>query len=273
MRLVLAGLLLALSAPARAQAPEPPEAALALRISPLEGPAAALTTPAGAFGASLVLPGAGQAALGLRRSVAYGALEAAFWTLRLHALSGERRASRGYRDLAWEAARAQASTPRVDGSWGYYETMSQYVRSGAFDRDPGQPGVQPEEDPASYNGTVWRLARGLYLPGGTGGPETPEYGLALEYYVERAAGPAFLWSWEGEPGALERFRALIGDADEASRNASAALGAVLANHLVSAVDALIVARIRSETGIRLESRAMPAHPLRWSVGVRVPIPD
>lgn len=270
--LPIAGLLVILATlapgPASGQAPE--------RRTGVDTPGAAtdlLATPAGAFGASLVIPGAGQAALGLRRWVVYGALEAAFWSVHLHARSTERTASRGYRDLAWEVARTPGSSPRQEGGWGYYETMSQYTRSGAFDTDPERPGVQPEEDPDSYNGTVWRLARQLYLPGGEGGPESAEYQLALNYYSTRAAGPAFLWSWEGEEGSLQRFRSLIGRADDASRTAGAALGAVLANHLVSAVDALIIARIRSETGVRLESRVTPADPLRWSVALRIPIPD
>lgn len=229
-----------------------------------------LTTPGGAFAASLLLPGSGQAALGARRWAAYAAIEVAAWVVRLDALGDRRAATVAYRDLAWDEARTPGELDRRDGSWGYYETLTLYARSGAFDADPARAGVQPEEDPTTYNGTVWSLARSIYLPDGEGEPGAPGYDLALQYYDERAAGPAFLWSWEGNEDAWARFRSLIGDADSASRTAGIAFGVVLANHMVSAVDAFIIARLRSEPGIRLESRVEPS-PFRWSVGLHIPL--
>ncbi len=134
-------------------------------------------TPAGAFTTSLVLPGAAQAAFGARRWAVYGALELAVWTLRIRSQGEHRDATAAYRELAWEVARLQGEHPRRDGSWGYYETMTQYVRSGAFDRDPLLDGVQPEPDPDTYNGAVWTLARAragsaLELGGERGRPGT-----------------------------------------------------------------------------------------------------
>lgn len=234
-----------------------------------------LRSPGGAFAASLVVPGAGQAALGLRRWLAYGALEVAFWAIHLDAAADVRRLSTAYRDLAWEAARSPTDPgERVEGTWGYYETLSHYVRSGAYDREPATPGLQPELEAGTYNGDVWELARGLFLPGGTGDPTSPEYDDALAYYRDRAAGPSFLWTWAGRPDDLDRYRDLIGDADGAARLRSTALGLVLANHLVSAVDALVVARLRSGAGVRLESRLVATRGTpRWNVGLRIPVPD
>lgn len=270
--------------PVSAQAPQLPRAALpadgraaSALVEERAWPAAAsprdlLTTPGGAFAASLVLPGSGQAALGARRWAAYAAIEVAAWAVRLNALDDRRGATVAYRDLAWQAARIPGDHERRDGSWGYYETLTQYAKSGAFDVDPSRAGVQPETDPDTYNGSVWALARSIYLPGGEGAPGTDEYERALEFYDDRAAGPAFLWSWEGNEDAWSRFRSFIGDADAASRTAGIAFGAVLANHVVSAVDAFIIARLRSEPGIRLESRIAPA-PLRWSLGLHIPLQD
>lgn len=232
-----------------------------------------LKTPAGAFTASMLVPGVGQAALGKRRWALYAGMEVVFWAVHLESRSDQRAASRAYRNLAWDVARLRDSEERVDGSWGYYETMRYYLRSGAFDRDAAQAGLQPEEDVDTYNGSVWELSRALYLPGGAGDPGTPEYDQALEHYAARAAGPAFLWSWEGNEDAWGRFGGLIGEADSASRLAGGALGAVLANHFVSAVDALLIARIRTESPVRLESRIVAATPLRWSMGLHVPIKD
>ncbi|MFW5947858.1 MAG: hypothetical protein ACOCUW_05140 [Gemmatimonadota bacterium] len=247
-----------------------PAGAVRSTVAPAD--ASVLTTPAGAFAASLVVPGAGQAALGLKRWVAYGAVEVVLWAVHLEAAADVRSLARAYRDLAWEAARRPTGVEtRQDGSWGYYETMSRYPASGAYDLDPAQPGLQPETDPETYNGTVWELARDLYLPPGPSDPDSEAYAAALTYYEDRAPGPAFLWSWVDRPDDLERFRALIEDADREARVRSTALGLVFANHLVSAVDALIVARLRGDTGIRLESRQVAG--TRWDLGLKIPLPN
>ena len=116
----------------------------------------------------------------LRRWPAFLVLEAGLWWLWADARGSYRSRTDAYRDLAWEAARIQDG-PRVDAGWPYYEAMSHYLASGAFDADPAA-GLQPEEDPATYNGSVWSLARGIYL-GGTSDPGSPEYAAALA------------WSW------------------------------------------------------------------------------
>lgn len=236
-------------------------------VSPL------LATPAGAFTASLVLPGAGQAALGLRRWMLYAALEATFWTVHLEAAADVRRLNRSYRDLAWEAARLPTGpATREDAGWSYYETLGHYTTSGSYDSDPQAAGVQPETDAATYNGMVWDLAQRIFLPGGTGPPGSPEYDRALAYYQERAAGPDFLWDWSGSPNALDRYRGLIQDADQEARVRSTALGLVLANHLVAAVDALVVARLRETTDIRLSSRLDPTRSApRLIIELTIPI--
>lgn len=268
MRRLLVCLLLLWPATGRGQAP----GALHDLPSAVPGPAL-LETPGGAFAASLVLPGAGQAALGLRRWVVYGVLEAALWTVHLEAAADVRRLSTAYRDLSWEAARLPTGPDqRREGSWSYYETLGQYLTSGAYDRDPDTPGLQPEVDIGTYNGVVWELARGIFLPGGVADPSSPAYGDALDYYRDRAAGPDFLWNWSGRLDDLDRYNALIRDADAEARVRSTALGLVLANHIVSAVDALVVARLRAGTGVRIEHRLQPTQgTLRWNVGLRIPI--
>lgn len=231
-----------------------------------------LSEPTGAFAASLLVPGAGQAALGLRRWPVYVLLEAAFWWGWVDARGDVRDLRHAYRDVAWEAARLYDG-PRRDGGWDYYEAMSQYPASGRFDADAAE-GLQPEDDPSTYNGSVWELARALYLPSGEAEPTAPEYALALAYYSERAAGPEFLWSWEGLEDDLDRFRSYIGDADDASRRATGIAGLILANHLVSAIDALVVARLRTGAGPELRSRLVPgAHHARWQIELRIPLTE
>lgn len=247
----------------------------ALDLAALDAPVrSTLQKPVGAFAASLVVPGTGQAALGAKRWVVYPVLEAVFWGLHLEAAADVRRLTAAYRDLAWEAARAPTDPgPRQDGKWAYYEKMSQFVTSGAYDREPRTPGLQPEVDESTYNGSVWSLAQGLFLPPGGADPVSEEYQRALDYYRESAAGPAFLWAWTRQEH-LERFRGLIEATDAEARIRSTALGLVLANHLVSAVDALLMARLRAETGVRLESRLTPeSGAVRLNVGLRIPVPN
>lgn len=207
-----------------------------------------------AFAASLLVPGAGQATLGLKRWALYGLAEVALWVVGLEARAEEEGFRDGYRDLAWEVARIRGSSSREDGSWGYYEAMSHYMASGSYDRDPVSTGLQPELDESTYNGVVWKLARQLYLGGSGEEPGSESYDLALDYYRGHAAGPSFLWSWAGSEDQLTHFRNLIDRSDAEARLATRALGLVLANHLTSAVDALIVARLREGEGVRLRSR-------------------
>lgn len=187
---------------------------------------------------SLALPGAGQLREGRSRGWAYVALEAVAWTF-----WAERRHAGGtlrtrYRDLAWDVGRIR-NGPRVDGDFPYYETLSHWDRSGSFDAEPSLPGLQPETDPETYNGSIWALARGLYLPPGGDGPGSEAYHRALEYYEERAFGEAFLWDWTGDPRGRSELAGLIEESDDRFRQATLALGAVLANHLASAVDAFL----------------------------------
>lgn len=228
-----------------------------------------LRSPGGALAASLVVPGAGQAALGLNRWPVYLALEAGLWWLWADARHDFRDYRAAYRDVAWESARIQVE-PRVDGGWPYYEAMSHYLASGAYDVDPAA-GLQPEEDPSTYNGSVWEVARGIYLPGGAADPASPQYAAALAWYEERAAGEAFLWSWAGQEAELSEFRELIGSADDARRTQTTAVGVILANHLVSAIDALIAARLRSSGRPVLESGLVPGPAGgAWALRLRLP---
>ncbi|MFH1609102.1 MAG: hypothetical protein ABID40_00535, partial [Candidatus Bipolaricaulota bacterium] len=122
-------------------------------------------SPASAASRSLLLPGWGQWAQGQRRDVGYAAAEALLWVLWAdrRGKGGEFRVA--YRDLAWRAARSSAGD-RDGSSWAYYEALSKWTRSGAFDRDVAQPGLQPEEDPTTFNGSIWSLSKAIHFAGG-----------------------------------------------------------------------------------------------------------
>lgn len=198
--------------------------------------------PAKAAALSAVLPGAGQYVLDQRRSWGYLAAEAVGLVFYADRRSSAIDFRNGYRDLAWNEARLQAGT-RLEGDFEYYERMTKWLTSGAFDAEPGTPGVQPETDPATFNGDAWGLARQIFLPAGTTVPESdPRYQRALEYYQGRAYGPEFLWDWTGKEPEQQEFGSLIRQSDDRFRQATNILGLVFANHLVSAVDAYLSAR-------------------------------
>lgn len=191
---------------------------------------------------SLVVPGTGQLAIERDRGWAYLAMEAVGWVAYVAQRRSGSRARDRYRDLAWDVARA-GNGPRVEADFEYYERMTQWRSSGAFDRNPSTPGIQPENDPSTFNGSIWERARGLFgvTPNGSD-PGDPSYQAALDYYTDRAYDEAFLWDWADQDELRDRYGTLIEDSDEHFRNATVVLGALVANHLVSAADALVTTR-------------------------------
>ena len=220
-----------------------------------------------AFLLSAALPGAGQFALAQRRWLIYGLAEVGGWLWVIDRRAAGGRLRTDYHDLAWEAARSGvASGPRVEGDFDYYETLSNWTRSGVFDRDPSRAGVQPETAVDSFNGSIWELASGLFSVPDSAAEGHPGYDLALAYYENRAYGPTFLWDWSADSSARARFSGLITRSDDAFQNARVLTGIVVANHVISAVDAFVSARLRQATGGRLESGI---HLLPWRSGSRV----
>ena len=220
--------------------------------------------------ASLVLPGTGQLLLGQRRWPLYAGLDLAAWLVYLDRGRTGRELRREYRELAWTVARVGSPEPRRDGDWEYYERLVSWPRSGAWDTDSERAGVQPETDPSSFNGSVWALARDLYLADG-GGEEDPAYARALEFYRKRASPPDFLWDWTGDEADLRRYAELIDWSDEALRLATIVVGAVVANHLFSAVDAFVSSRLSAAETVSVTSNVRArggGHTLEWQVQLR-----
>ena len=230
-------------------------------------------TPGAAMVASAVLPGAGQALLGETRWFVYAAVEAWGWLAYLDRRSDARRLERRYKDLAASVARRIAAGERRDTVFEYYEALSHFDASGSFDADLTEAGIQPETDASTFNGDVWRLARALFIPGGgTVSPSSFEYQLALSYYERNAVGPAYAWSWGASRLEQQQYADLIHESDEASRDATLVIGAIVANHLASAIDALVTARLQASAGssVRFRSRIdLDAAGVRFDWAVRV----
>ena len=218
---------------------------------------------------SAVLPGAGQHLLDQHRKWLYGAFEAVGWFLYFDRRSAGGDFKAAYRDFAWEEARIQLGT-RVDGDFDYYETLTKWGRSGAFDSDSGSAGIQPEADPATFNGSIWSLATRLFLPDGPSTPPSdPQYQRALDYYELRGYDTDFLWDWTGTGMAQDEYVDLISESDERYRQATNVVGAIIANHVVSAVDAYLSARgVPTPSEIRVAPGMGPSGS-RWYADVRI----
>lgn len=224
---------------------------------------------------SALLPGLGQRSLGKGRWTAFVAAE--LWAVLQYVdqRSEGRRLEDRYRDLAWLVARRVSSGPRVEGDFEYYEAMTRYSASGAWDADPQSPGVQPEEDPETYNGTIWTLAREIYLPedgGNAEEPGSPQFEAAIAYYLSRAYTPDLTWSWGNNDLQQAEFARLIEASDENLRQATTMIGIILANHLLSAVDALVIGRLQAqgeeEPHLRVRLLPVPFQPPALGVTLR-----
>ncbi len=196
--------------------------------------------------ASFVFPGAGQFMAHQNRAAAYVAAEV-YTILRFLQLSHQGRAAAAqYRDIAFQVARRNFSPTGRDTVFEYYETMERFLDSGQFNRATG-PSLVPESDTGTYNGSVWLLARRTFWrdPNAPPDPTSAEYAQAVQFYTGHAVGPGYLWSWRNAEPDLVVYRTTIEKSDNAFRSAQDKLGLLLANHVASAVDALISSRIAS----------------------------
>ena len=226
--------------------------------------------------ASLVVPGTGQLLTGMDRGVLYLLAEAFLLTRFFAAAGSATREGDRFRDLAFSVARAPFSPAARDTTFEYFEQMEKFLQSGPFDADPS-PGIQPPTDERTFNGTIWALARRTFLlsPDSALDPGSGAYQRALDFYRSRAVGPNFRWSWAGAEFEQDAFRNTISRSNAASRRKSAALGFLLANHLLSALDAFISRRVSSglggasfSSGISVEGGGVPHS--RLTIEVVVP---
>lgn len=223
------------------------------------------------FAASLVVPGAGQWLQDQRRWAGYILIETLGWVAYLNRRRNGAQLRDQYRTLAWDVARAAFGGVRVDGDFDYYEDLANFARSGLFDVDPSQEGVQPESDIQTFNGQVWDLAKGLFFPLGQPppAPGSPAFQQALDFYLANGYADAFLWDWSSNTLERRRFQSLISESDEALRRATLVLGLIGVNHVLSAVDALISARLKAGDRGEIESSLLPAPSgLGWELSVR-----
>jgi len=202
--------------------------------------------------ASAALPGAGQLALKQDRFVAYLAVEGLAWLQYASNRREGRRQQRAYRDLARTVARAGFGGALPAGDFDYYERMEHFVESGAFDAVP-DGAIDPEEDPSTYNGSLWLLARQTYWADPTLPParDSDAYQNAIAFYTRRAVKPEYRWSWRDAQLEQDVFRQTIERSNDAFRRSVLDLGVVIANHVLSTIDSYITVRLSAHRERRL----------------------
>jgi hypothetical protein len=197
------------------------------------------------------------------RFVAYLTVEAfALLQYAVNHREGERQQA-AYRGLARTVSRAYYGPVRPDGDFEYYERMEHFVESGVYDETPGATQLHPEDDPTTYNGSVWLFARQTFWDDPNVSPDTASaaYKNALAFYTRRAVRPQFQWSWRNAQLEQDLFRRTIRASNDAFRKSVQDLGLVIANHVLSTVDAYISVRVRS------------GGPDRYDVEVTLPLPS
>ena len=199
--------------------------------------------------ASLLVPGSGQLLGHQDRGAVYLAAEVYLLSRYVQLDHEASLQMQRFQSLAFDVARRAYQPVRRDTIFEYYEQMERFAESGSYDADLG-PAFVPESDPRTYNGSVWLLARRTFWvdPAVPPDPTSPQYWNALQFYQARAVGPNFLWSWRDHSLEHEVFRDFIRRSDNAFRRAQNQVGLLLANHVVSAVDALISARLTAAAG-------------------------
>jgi hypothetical protein len=199
--------------------------------------------------ASMILPGLGQVRLGKDRFVGYVAAEA---FLLLQYAKNTREGddnTREYRAIARDIARRNFPGTHPDTVWQYYEKVGKFLESGSYSLAVVGPTI-PEIDPATYNGEQWVLARQTFgIPLDLSNPSgNPNYAEALAYYESRAIPQAYGWSWRNAQLEKDIYTRTIGRSNDAYRRATTDLVAVIANHLLSAVDAFASVRLIQAAG-------------------------
>lgn len=168
---------------------------------------------------SLLLPGLGEYWLGHHtRAQIFFAAEAGIWTaFGVFRVQGGNRKDR-YRE--W--ASVFAGAPERDNDE-YYRVLANYIAS---------------EGPFSANETVRRQARAIY-PDDREAQE--QYLAANGYFGDNA------WEWESEE-AFDRYKEIRKSSLDSYDNASLTLGLLVANRLLSVLDAGLLASRRNQAG-------------------------
>jgi len=105
--------------------------------------------------------------------------------------------------------------------------------------------VDPELDTDTHNGAMWLLARQTFWADPEiQPPETSaEFRHAMNFYLDRAVRAEYRWSWRNAQLEQDLFVRTIRRSNTSFSDARNALGLLIANHLLSSVDAFVTLRV------------------------------
>jgi hypothetical protein len=182
---------------------------------------------------SALVPGSGQFALGNERFVVYLAAEAFGWWQFAKSAREQSQQEAAFKTIARTVARSHFSTSRPDGDWTYYETMRDYLESGAYSTTDSGP-VVPEGDATTYNGHLWLQELATHST----------RAAALAQYEADAIKPDFQWSWRNAQLQYDQFKRTTALRNDAHYAAVQDLLLITANHVLSMVDAFATFRLQ-----------------------------
>lgn len=185
--------------------------------------------------ASAAVPGAGQAMLGNNRAVAYAAIELLAWLEYFQDRRDQNAQERAFKAIAARVARAHFTANPLDAPWAYYEQMRDFLESGVFSKSA--TGVVPESDITTYNGFEWDVLKRAHAGDSL---------AALPDYQQIAVRPEFQWSWRNAGLQWNQFKLTTGLRNDAYRRRQRDLEIVLANHVLSMIDAFTTFRLRAQ---------------------------
>jgi hypothetical protein len=181
---------------------------------------------------SAIVPGSGQLTLGNDRFVVYTAVEVIGWWRFAKSSREQSQQESAFKTIARTVARSHFSTNPPDGDWTYYESMRDYLESGAYSLS--NSGVVPETDVTTFNGHLWQQ---LLATNST-------TAAALAAYESQAVKPNFQWSWRNAQLQYDEYIRTTDKRNDAYAAGVQDLILIGANHVLSMVDAFATFRLQ-----------------------------
>lgn len=156
-------------------------------------------------------------------------------------------------------------TDEMSGGFGeYYEDLTKWTSSGDYDNDPSREGIQPETDTRTYNGHQWQIAKINNYSGTNGGipvaQSAEEEARALAAYSEAVYPLQYNWDWTGLESSEILYHNVFNSAEDSYRGRNKFTAVLLANHIISAIDMLIMEKINQTRGMRNNSLSLELLP-------------
>ncbi len=232
--------------------------------------------PSGAkIALAALVPGLPQIIEGKRRGWAYVAAEGVSIAgmVYFNAQAHDRQAR--FRAIAREARRnfvlsglrnnPEEVTDPLSGGFGeYYEDLTKWASSGDYDNDPSLDGIQPETDTRTYNGHQWEIAKINNYTGTSGGipvaKSAEEEARALEAYKEAVYPLQYNWDWTGIEGSQDLYHDVFNSNDVSYRRRNRFTTILLANHIVSAIDMLVLEKLNRSQSMQRSGLSLGLYP-------------